>query len=575
VKVIGLFIAGPNTAACLFIDGKLIAMAEEERFNRIKTSSEIFPTQSIKFCLKEANLKLNDIDEIALGWNYSSYPEKMNTHMSSIAGRELDPFADTAEGIIHAKLSPELTKFNVGIALKKIDETADVKISWHAHHKCHVASTHYLSGFDSSAILVMDGSGEEIATSTWHGQGGELSIIDQWDLPHSLGWFYSAITEWLGFSAYSGEGKVMGLAPYGNPNAEVAEKLKKFCVPDDKIIYKIDPTYVYYGKRSYSRKFTDKLVDLLGAARRPESEMSQYYIDVAYEVQKRLEDVAINLAKELLAKTGERKLCVSGGVAMNCKMNGLLSNLEGVDDIFINPASYDAGAALGAALLAIKKAGQSPTETELTHAYWGPSFSDDEIESALKHCGLTYTKHENIAQETAKLLNDNKIIGWFQGKAEFGARALGARSIIANPMHPDMKDIINKKVKYREGFRPFAPSMIAEVAEKYMIDPKYSPFMILAYQFKDEYKELFPSIVHVDDSVRPQTVTKDSNPIYWETISKFGELSGYPVVLNTSFNIRGEPIVNTPLEAVRCFYSTGMDALAIGSFLLKKTRFLA
>lgn len=570
MNVIGIFMAGPNTAACIFKDGKLVAMAEEERFNRIKTASEMFPSSAVQYCLKEAGLGLGDIEEVALGWDYGKYPEKMDTYMRSIKGRELDPFADVAEGIIHAKLRPDVTLFNVQIALKKIDAKAEPKISWYSHHKCHVASTHYLSGFENSAILVMDGSGEEIATSTWHGLGRELRLVDQWDLPHSLGWFYAAMTEWLGFKAYSGEGKVMGLAPYGKPLPEVAEKLKSFCIPDEKKIYKIDPTYVYYGQRTYSRKFTDRLVDLLGQPRRPEGEMEQYHIDVAYETQKCLEDVAVKLAKDLLAKTGEKKLCVSGGVAMNCKMNGLLSNLSGVEDIFINPASYDAGTALGAALLAMEKEGKDPQADTLTHAYWGPAFKDEQIESVLRHCGLAYEKHDDIAGAVAKLLHENKIIGWFQGRAEFGARALGARSIIANPMHPDMKDIINARVKYREGFRPFAPSMIAEVAEKYMVNPKYSPFMILAYQFKDEYKKLFPSIVHVDDSVRPQTVTKDANPIYWDMISKFGTLSGHPIVLNTSFNIRSEPIVNTPLEAVRCFYSTGMDALAIGSFLLKK-----
>lgn len=562
--------AGPNTGACLFSDGKLVAMAEEERFVRIKCASEFFPTQSILYCLKEGGLTLGDIDTVALAWDYSKYPDAINDAMKNIKGRELDPLADVSESIIHQKLSPELTLFNVKIALKKIDQKASPDIKWFSHHKCHAASVHYLSNFENSAVLVMDGSGEDIATTTWAGQGSDLSLIDEWKLPDSLGWFYAGMTEWLGFKAYSGEGKVMGLAAYGNPLPEVAEKLKKFCTPDEEHIYRIDPTFVYYGTRTYSCKFTDKLIDLLGEPRRPESELTQYHIDVAYETQKRLEDVATQLATRLLKKTGTENLCISGGVAMNCKMNGILSTLEGVENVFINPASHDSGTALGAALLAIKENGDNPCDTHLTHAYWGPSFEDDEIESALKHCGLTYSKETNIAEKTAELLADSKIVGWFQGRAEFGARALGGRSILGNPMNPYMKDIINAQVKYREAFRPFAPSMIAEVAEKYMVEPKYSPFMILAYPFQDEFKELFPSIVHIDGSVRPQTVTKENNVLYWDMINRFGEKTGHPIVINTSFNIRGEPIVSTPLEAIRCFYSTGMDALAIGSFLLTK-----
>lgn len=562
--------AGPNTGACLFSNGKLIAMTEEERFVRIKSASEFFPTQSILYCLKEGGLTLSDVDTIALAWDHSKYPDHIDQTMKNIESRELDPLADVSEAIIHQKLSPELTLFNVKIALKKIDQNANPTIKWFPHHKCHAASVHYLSDFDDSAIVVMDGSGEDLATTTWVGQGKELNVLDEWKLPHSLGWFYASMTEWLGFKAYSGEGKVMGLAAYGKPMPDVAEKLKEFCVPDEDTVYRIDPTYVYYGARNYSRKFTDKLIDLLGEPRRPESELTDYHINVAYETQKRLEEVAAEIATRLLKKTGLKNLCISGGVAMNCKMNGLLSNLDGVENVFINPASHDSGTALGAALLAIKEAGDNPCETHLTHAYWGPSFTDEDIEAALNHCGLVYSKEDDIAGKTAELLADSKIVGWFQGRAEFGARALGGRSILGNPQNPDMKDIINAHVKYREGFRPFAPSMIAEVADKYMVEPKYSPFMILAYPFKEEFQETFPSIVHVDGSVRPQTVTKETNALYWDMINKFGEKTGHPIVINTSFNIRGEPIVSTPLEAIRCFYSTGMDALALGSFLLMK-----
>ncbi len=570
MNVIGLFIEGPNTGACLFQDGKLIAMAEEERFVRIKRASEMFPSNAIKYCLKEAGIGLRDVAAVATGWDHDRYPDTVDRHMKTIPDRDRDPMADRLEGIIHNKLSPDVTRLNIQVGLRRIDADADPTILWHPHHLCHAASTHYVSGFDESAILVMDASGEEVATTTWHGRGAEIESIEEWKLPSSLGWFYAAVTEWLGFTAYSGEGKVMGLAAYGKPSPEVAEKLKRFCIPDRDRVYRVDPTFVYYGTRSYSRKFTDKLVEMLGPPRLPEAELSEYHIDVAYEAQKRLEDVAIGLTERLVAQTNSHNLCISGGVAMNCKMNGVLSNLPGVDRVFINPASHDSGTALGAALLTIRENGCSPVQNVLTHPFWGPSFSDEEIEADLSHCGLRFQKSQNIARHTAERLSKGQIVGWFQGRAEFGARALGGRSILANPMHPDMKDILNARVKYREPFRPFAPSMIEEVRDRYLVDPKDSPFMILAYPVQETSRDLFPSIVHFDGSVRPQTVSRKTNPLYWEMINAFGEMTGHPIVLNTSFNVRGEPIVGTPRDAIRCFYSTGMDALAIGSFLVTK-----
>jgi carbamoyltransferase len=570
MKVLGIFMEGPNTGACLFDNARLIAMAEEERYIRVKSASEKFPSNAIQSCLKTAGLRLRDIDVIATGWDHDKYPAGLDIHMGSIDGRERDPHADRIESIIHNKLAPEEATFSIELACKRIDPQARPKISWYSHHQCHVASVHYLSGFESSATLVMDGSGEEVATSSWACVGDELSLVQDWKLPHSLGWFYAAMTEWLGFKAYSGEGKVMGLAPYGSENLEVREMLGRFLKNDEQFTYSLDPSYVYYGPRSWSRKFTDKLVDLLGEPRQPEGELSNYHLDVAYETQRRLEDISIALAKNLLAETRESRLCVSGGVAMNCKMNGLLSNIPGVEEIFINPASHDSGCALGAALLAIRDAGENPRLNVLKHAYWGPSYSDDEIGEVLDHCGVQRKYCPDIADEVARRLAEGQIIGWFQGRAEFGARALGGRSILANPQLADMKDVINAKVKYREAFRPFAPSMLEEVKEEYMVNPKDSPFMILAYPFKKEFADQFPSVVHVDGSVRPQTVNKQSNPLYWNMIKSFGDRTGHPIVLNTSFNVRGEPIVSTPLDAVRCFFSTGMDALALGSYIVTK-----
>ncbi len=571
MNVLGIFFQGPNTGACLFCDGALIAIVEEERFTRQKTASEVFPGQSIRYCLREGKLTLRDVDVVSTSWNHDQYPEAMGAHMRSIPGRELDPMADRFERIVHEKLAPDLARFQIQVNLHKIDSKADPKIVWYPHHLCHAASVHYLSGFAESAILVLDGSGEEYATTTWHGRGESISSLKHWTLPDSLGWFYAAMTEWLGFRAYSGEGKVMGLAPYGKPNNVLRKKLHQFCRQDSDQVYRIDPTFVYFGPRTYSRRFTDDLVDLLGAPRLPETELTDYHTDVAYATQELLEEVAEGISRRMLDQSGARNLCISGGVAMNCKMNGMLSNLSGVEQVFINPASHDSGTSLGSALLATRDGGGDPLRTKLEHAYWGPAFSDDEIETLLKHCQIPAERPADIAEATADLLAEGKIVGWFQGRAEFGARALGARSILANPLLPDMKATINAKVKYREAFRPFAPSLIEEVQDKYMLEPKDSPFMILAYPFKDEYKSQFPSIVHVDDSVRPHTVSRETNPLYWRMIEAFGRRTGHPVVLNTSLNVRGEPIVGTPRDAIRCFFATGMDALALGPFLVSKS----
>ena len=536
----------------------------------MKRAPDRFPARSIAYCLKEAGLRLHQVDTVATAWDHHKYPGHMNDFMKSIRGRELDAHADLAESLVHTKLAADLAELAMRIGMIKIDPVADCKILFLPHHLCHAASVHYLSAFEQSSILAMDGSGEEIATSTWRGDGDDISLIEQRTLPDLLGWFYAAMTEYLGFDAYSGEGKVMGLAPYGEPDRAIADKLRQFCIPDTEKGYRVDPTFVFYGPRTYSRRFTDKLADLLGPPRVAESELTDRHTSVAFETQKLLEEISSALARDLISKTGYRSLCITGGVAMNCKMNGVLSNLEEVDRVFINPASHDSDTAIGAALIAAMRNGILPRKNALTHAFWGPQFSDHEIEQVLAHCHLPYRQGGDVADEAASMLVEGKIIGWFHGRAEFGARALGARSILANPLLQDVKDRVNARVKYREPFRPFAPSLIEEARDRYMVNAKDSPFMLLAYEFKQEFKKLFPGVVHVDGSVRPQTVSRDTNPAYWELIAAFGQKTGHPVVLNTSFNIRGEPIVNTPLEAIRCFYSTGMDALVIGPYILEK-----
>lgn len=569
MHILGIFFEGPNSGACLFSDGKLIAMAEEERFVRMKRAANMFPARTIRYCLQEGGIELPEVSIVAVGWDHRKYPGMIDKHMASISCRDQDPFADIAESIIHTSMDLDWTIFNIRNGLRQIDLRAEPEIRFYSHHECHAASVHYLSGFDKSCILSLDGSGEEIATSTWLGDGDELKQLDVWNLPNSIGWFYAAVTEFLGFKAYSGEGKVMGLAAYGRSDPALAEKLRKmiYTTSDG---YELDPTYIYYGKRNWSRRYTDKLVAMLGKPRLADEPLTAYHENLAFEAQQLLEEIGVDLTRRLIGQTGVRKLCISGGVAMNCKMNGVLSHLPEVEEVFINPASNDSGTALGAALIAIREEGMSPRLNKLDHPYWGPGFTDGTIEDALKACKLSYEKVDDPSVSAAEMLDRGNIVGWFQDRMEFGARALGHRSILANPTISDMKDQINRQVKFREPFRPFAPSMTVEAMNDYMIDPHDSPFMILAYWVKDGYDKALPSIVHVDGTVRPQTVRRTVNEPYWRLIHEFGERSGHPVILNTSFNIRGEPIVCTPNEAIRCFYATGMDAMCIGSFVLRK-----
>ena len=561
--------SGPNTSACLVEDGRLVAMAEEERFARQKRAPDMFPARAIKYCVQEAGIGLSDVPIVAVGWGHSKYPDVMDRHMKSIPGRHLDRFADTAESFMHKAFDKDWTAMGVRHAIKSIDQQASPEIRFYSHHESHAASVHYLSGFERSSILCMDGSGEEVATSTWLGRGDDLEPIDVWTLPNSIGWFYAGMTEFLGFKAYADEGKVMGLAPYGEPDDEIAEKLRRVISPTNGS-YELDPTFVHYGERSWSRRFTDKLPDLLGPPRLPESTISPYYESVAFESQRLLEELGVHLTRRLIKATGESNLCLSGGVAMNCKMNGVISQMPEVDEIFINPASNDAGTAIGAALLAARDEGISPRGTTLEHPYWGPGFSDAQIEAALKACKLQYECVDDPTVTAAELLDEGMIVGWFQGRMEFGARALGGRSILANPTILDMKDRINREVKFREPFRPFAPSLPVEAMHDYIEDGHESPFMILAYAVQPGIEDVLPSVVHVDRTIRPQTVSAETNETYWRMLNEFGQRSGHPVVLNTSFNIRGEPIICTPNEAIRCFYATGMDALCIGPFLLRK-----
>src|SRR5271169_2961616 len=429
------------------------------------------------------------------------------------------------------------------------------------HHLAHAISGYAYSGFDEASVVVMDGRGAWEATSIWHGRNGRLEHVLTIPFPNSIGYFYSQFTEFLGFQPNSDEWKVMGLAPYGKPGIDLSAFIDLETVP-----YRVDTRQVAaHGSVSLA-----KASRLLGARRVPESEIEQRHKDIAFAVQEACETAMLNVVKLAIEKTRCRDVCLAGGVALNSKANGKILATGLVGKLFVQPAASDDGVALGAALAPyLDDNGKLPNK-EMRHGYWGPWFDDGVIENALRTYKLSYTRLSDPAFTAAKLLSQGKILGWFQGRMEFGPRALGSRSILADPRDPEMNAKVNNAVKFREWWRPFAPSMKKESAGEYLESATDSPFMILTAQVRAEKRGVIPSVTHVDGSARPQTVEKEINPLYWRLIDEFGKRTGVPVIMNTSFNLRGEAIVHTPTDAIRTFFSSGMDALVIGSFLVEK-----
>jgi carbamoyltransferase len=579
--VLGMHASGPNTAACLVRDGEVIAFAEEERFTRVKLATNAIPSRSSAYCMRAAGITLAEVDAITVGWAMDKYPEQMaQFYAQAMQHPAKDVYSEIYEKISLNEKDPRFFGRRLEMAFRRNGYQGTFpKVCYKHHHLSHAYSVFYPSPFDEALILVIDGSGEEMATSLWLGRGEDITLLQHRDLPHSIGYFYAALTEYLGFSVFTGEGKVMGLAPYGKPNLALRQKLDQVMWFDGET-YCVDPSYIYFDTRTHSFRHTDKLTRLLGRPPRiPESKLDDWHCELAWETQHKLERTVVRLLESATQRFGVRDICVAGGVAMNCKMNGLIATLEFVDRCFVIPASNDAGVALGSALLHLKGRPGVRERSQRMSVYSGPEFSDDEIEAVLKQAKIrSYRKlRENELYDTiARRLADGAIVGWFQGRMEVGARALGNRSILANPAYPDMKNKINAEVKHREPFRPFAPAILIEHAGKYFTIKNcqsYEPYhtwMLQAAQVLPDAKAQIPAVVHVDGSIRPQIVSQTSNPRFYALMSAFFRQSGIPVLLNTSFNVRGEPIICRPEEAVRCFYSTGLDMLVMGSIVLEK-----
>jgi carbamoyltransferase len=549
---------GHDPAAALIKDGKLVAAAEEERFTRRKHASGQFPYNATKFCLKQAGIALDDVSYIVSNVKFELFNKNQAKKSMFLRPKHLLQFR-VGMSVIKKKYLDHIKRLPHFLHEKDSEGRILKRLDYAEHHIAHASSAFHLSGFKNSSILTLDAAGEAATTLIAKGEDEKITKVRETFSPHSIGGFYTVFTEYLGFEPNDGEYKVMGLAPYGKAGINV-----------DNLIWVKDGTVRVderiFGSYRYYSGFVERE---FGPARKKGTKIEKRHADLAYAVQNRLERISEELVRYAVEHTGITKLCLAGGVALNTKMNGRLLELGIIKDIFIQPAAGDAGTAIGAAFSKYCELGYKP-DYVMRHAYLGPEYTNDDIKKVLDIAKLTYEYHDDISGIAADLIAKGKIVGWFQGRMEWGPRALGNRSILADPRNPKMKDIINHYVKFREEFRPFCPSLLKKAAPEYLENPYDSPFMILTFRVpQDKIKEI-PAVVHVDGTVRPQTVEKDVNPVFYKLIKDFEGETSIPVVLNTSFNIAGEPIVCKPEDAIRTFYACGLDYLAIRNYLVKK-----
>jgi len=546
-----------DSSACLVRDGELLFAVAEERISRLKHDAR-FPALAIRACLDFANIRADQVDEVCVGWQApaATYRHDLKLYLTN-------RWPITYLNVLNSTRSFASMWHQNGGAhpFERSFGPTKARYRFVDHHLAHAISAYSFSGFDDAAIVVMDGRGAWEATSIWHGSTGRVYPVLTIDWPDSLGLFYATFTAFLGFVPNADEWKVMGLAPYGRPGVDLSMFLDVKATP-----YKANWGLLH---ASGSNPFSD-WPKALGSPRLPESDISELHKDIAYAVQDLCESAMFNVVRLALQKTRSKNLCLAGGVALNSKANGKIASSSIVDNIFVQPAASDDGVALGAALAPFLDGGQRLPRQPMRHAYLGPSFDDSSISATLSTYKIRASRLSDPAATAAELLANGKILGWYQGRMEFGPRALGSRSILADPRDPEMNAKVNNAVKFREWWRPFAPSLKQEIAPHYLESAFDSPFMILTAQVRPEKRPVIPAVTHVDGSARPQTVERHVNPLYYRLIDEFGKRTGVPVVMNTSFNLRGEAIVHTPTDAIRTFFSSGMDALILGSFLIEK-----
>lgn len=592
MKILGISAFYHDSAACLLVNGEIISAAQEERFTRIKHDSS-FPQQAILSCLAVGNTSIEEIDYVVFYEKPLLKFERLIETYLAFAPRGFVSFSKSMpiwlkEKLFQRKLIIEF--------LEQISEDIDWdrKLVFSEHHLSHAASAFYPSPFGRAAILTLDGVGEWSTTSLWIGSGPDLSLIQEINFPHSLGLLYSAFTQYLGFKVNSGEYKIMGLAPYGKPRFASLIRDNLIDVKKDGS-FALNMSFFKFatGLKMVSREFNNLFG---GPSRKPESEITTRDMDLAASIQLVLEEVVLNLVRNIASTTGERNLCLAGGVALNCVANGKILDLNIFEDIWIQPAAGDSGGAVGAALsayhLMLKKERKTPLNMMdgMNGTFLGPSFSKKEIESCLIKSGAIFESvlDDSLFVEVANFIAEGKSVGWFSGRMEFGPRALGGRSIFADARSPKMQKHLNLQIKQRESFRPFAPCVLFECCQDWFNMDKPSPYMLFVSSVREDRRifsdnssifgfnklnqprSLIPAVTHVDYSARIQTVHKETNPRLHSLLSEFKKLTGYPVLVNTSFNVRGEPIVNSPEDAYRCFMNTGLDMLVIENYILYK-----
>ena len=594
ISILGISAFYHDSAACILIDGKIVAAAQEERFTRKKHDPN-YPHNAIEFVLRYANLRLSEVDQIVFFEKpFLKFERLLETYVA-FAPRGFVSFAKAMPLWIKEKLFQKNFLFN---KLKKHDQNykSDKNIFFSDHHLSHAASAFFPSPFNDAVILTADGVGEWATTTVAVGKNNNLEIKKEIHFPHSLGLLYSAFTYYVGFKVNSGEYKLMGLAPYGNPIYE--DKVKQLVDLKNDGTFRLNQEYFNYatGLTMTNKKFDD----LFGQKPRnsKNEKITQFHMDIAASIQKVTEEIMINLAKSIRKEYDSKNLCLAGGVALNCVANGKILKEKIFDNIWIQPAAGDAGGSLGAALALwhIDRGNKRTVNLndDMKGSYLGTEFNQDEIEYELKEAGAKFEtfKYEELIDRTVEYLSSEKAIGWFQGRMEFGPRALGGRSILADPRSDKMQKNLNLKVKFRESFRPFAPSVLREDLSEWFDMNVESPYMLLVaninstkkIEMTSEEEKFFgidklnikrseiPAVTHVDYSARVQTVSKHNNIRYYDLISKFKKKTGCPVIVNTSFNVRGEPIVNSPTDAFNCFMGTELDYLVIGNCILDKSK---
>jgi len=596
MNIVGLSAYYHDSAACLIRDGEVVAAAQQERFSRKKHDSE-FPSDAVQYCLRAGGLRPEQVDHFVFyDKPFLKFERLLETYLA-FAPRGFRSFVTSMPVWIKDKLfQKRVILDDLVTCLGGCREDYSSRLLFSEHHLSHAASAYYPSPFDHAAVLTMDGVGEWTTTSLAIGNGRDLTVSKEIHFPHSLGLLYSAFTYYTGFKVNSGEYKVMGLAPYGEPRFVQQIKDHLIEIAEDGS-FRLDMNYFDYC--TDLRMTSERFHQLFGAPpRQPESELTQREMDLAASIQAITEEVVLKLAASIRRESGSSNLCLAGGVALNCVANGKLLRAGLFDQIYLQPAAGDAGGALGAALGAYHLMLNQPRlplsgrYDGMKGSYLGPEFSDEEIAAELDAAGATYVRLESteLIDQVAQLLADGKAFGWVQSRMEFGPRALGARSIIADPRSPEMQKALNLKVKFRESFRPFAPSVLREDAKDWFDIDVESPYMLLVADVAEKRRltvtqdqaKLFgidklnvpksdiPAVTHVDYSARIQTVTESTNPMYYRLLKAFKKLTGCPVLVNTSFNVRGEPIVCSPTDAYRCFMGCDLDYLVIGNFLLDK-----